>query len=347
MKPHLRIIDANTNRVREALRVLEEAARFIIEAPDLALRLKQMRHDFAHAAPIQALSIYHRDTPGDVGTELTTDQEFTRQNIREVILAAGSRLSEALRVIEEYAKADADETSPRLAKTAERLRYESYDITQKLVQAMGVGRSRQWKLCLLLTESLCTQRPWQAVLEQALAQGVDCVQVREKLMDGRTLLDHVQAVRSIVDRQAALIVNDRPDIAILAGADGVHLGQTDLSPLDVRKLAGNTLTIGVSTATLDQAKAAKVQGADYCGVGPMFATTTKHKPERAGPEYLRAYRAWDGLPHLAIGGITPNNIDQLVEAGVNGIAVSSAICSASDPGEVAASLSQTLAAAVA
>jgi len=331
-----RIIDANGNRAREALRVLEEAARFIIENAEIAAELKQTRHDVSHAlANIPGL-IHHRDTPGDVGTELTTASEQTRVGVVGVAQAASARLSEALRTIEEYAKAlPVEPNATALALAAERARYHGYDLAQRLLRALGTGERRQWHVCLLLTESMCTHHPWQSVLEQALAAGVNAVQVREKTMDSGPLLAHARAVIQAVDRRAAVIVNDRADIALLAGADGVHLGQTDLNPRAVRQLAGDRLIVGVSTASLDQAKRARDDGADYCGVGPMFPTTTKHKPALAGPAYLRDYLAWGALPHLAIGGVKPDNIGELAAIGCKGVAVSAAVCSAQDPGAAA------------
>lgn len=339
-----RIIDANANRVREALRVLEEAARFVVQDQAISLTLKQMRHDFTAALPDTLKLIAHRDTPGDVGTTLTTNTEQTRSGLVDVIAAAGGRLSEALRVIEEYSKLD--ELGPAyqpLAKAAEQVRYQSYDVTQKLTLALDKPNA-QWRLCLLLTQSLCTHHDWRDVLEQAVASGVDCIQVREKEMDAGPLLKHLHEVIRLVDGRAAVIVNDRPDLAVLAGADGVHLGQSDLSPTDARQIVGPRLIIGVSTSNLDQAKQAKAQGADYCGVGPMFATTTKHKPDLAGPAYLRQYVQWAGLPHLAIGGVHADNLGELIEVGCKGVAVSAAICSSQNPGEVTARLNMALSA---
>ncbi|MFK7789053.1 MAG: thiamine phosphate synthase [Phycisphaeraceae bacterium] len=333
-----RIIDANANRVREALRVLEEAARFIVQDPALSQTLKQMRHDFSQALPNTLELIAHRDTPGDVGTSITTAAEQTRSDLPRVIAAAGSRLSEALRAIEEYSKLA--ELSPgfhHLASVAETVRYQSYDVTQRLIFAVGSRRAPQWRLCLLLTQSLC-KLPWRNVLEVAIEHGADCIQVREKDMDAGPLLDHIGEVIDLVASSADVIVNDRPDLAKLAGADGVHLGQSDLDPDDARKIVGSQLLIGVSTSNLDEAQAAQANGADYCGVGPMFPTTTKHKPNLAGPAYLREYLQNNGLPHLAIGGINASNLNELIEAGVQGIAISSAICAADDPGQVTAGL---------
>jgi thiamine-phosphate pyrophosphorylase len=140
---------------------------------------------------------------------------------------------------------------------------------------------------------------------------------------------------------ASLIVNDRTDIALMGAAHGVHLGQEDARVAEARGLAGARLAIGVSTENLEQARRAALDGADYCGVGPMFPSTTKDKPRLAGPECLREYLA-DPLassrPHLAIGGITPDNIDQLVRVGCRGVAVSAAVCSAPQPDEAVAAL---------
>ncbi|MEO0474626.1 MAG: thiamine phosphate synthase [Planctomycetota bacterium] len=334
-----RIIDANANRAREALRVLEEAARFLAEDKPLSHEIKQMRHAFTQAiAPLDDLLI-DRDTPGDVGTQLTTEAENARANAKDVVMAAGSRLAEALRVIEEYSKIDAvnSEMQQQLVRTCERLRYQSYDIAKRLVLALGFGDRPQWRLCLLLTRSLC-KTPWRSVLQHAVENGVDCVQVREKDMDSGPLLTHIREVIGLVNGRAAVIVNDRPDLTRLSGAQGVHLGQSDLSPQQARAIVGASAIIGVSTANLEQAKRAKADGADYCGVGPMFPTTTKHKPDLVGPAYLREYVAWNGLPHLAIGGISPTNIDELVQAGCRGVAVSSVLCAADSPGEVAGQL---------
>ncbi len=328
MPPIGRILDANANRAREALRVMEDAARFLLDDADLSSAIKQARHTLAALLPD---TLAHRDTPGDVGTSITTQQEASRASAHAVAAAAGKRLSEALRAIEEFGK-----THPGVdAAAIEQLRYTGYELERRLLTQLGTGRAQQWALCLLLTQSLC-KLPWQEVLTGAIAGGADCVQVREKDLDAGPLLKHVQQVLAIAQpRGVPVIVNDRPDVALAAGAQGVHLGQTDLPVPAVRQLVGTQLLIGVSTSNLDEAQAAARDGADYCGVGPMFSTTTKHKPTLAGPAYLDAYRAKIQRPHLAIGGITPDNRAQLH---AQGVAVSSALCAADDPQSVAKAL---------
>lgn len=340
----LRILDANANRAREALRVMEDAARFLLNDGTLSASLKRLRHELSVTLLAVPGLEANRDIGEDVGTSIKTETEVTRGSVADVVIAAGKRLSEALRVIEEFAKTlDAAGSSAGIAGQVEKLRYAGYALEQKLVLEMGSGLARQWRLCLLLTETLCRHHSVFDVLKWALDGGADCVQVREKEADGRWLLNHVECVVEMCRGRASVIVNDRPDVAMLAGADGVHLGQTDLPCAEVRKLVGRQLMVGVSTSNLEQAKRAKVEGADYCGVGPMFVSSTKHKDFFAGPAYLRQFVEWDGLPHLAIGGVTAANIGELAAAGGRGVAVSGAICGAEKPGDVARAMVEALA----
>ena len=198
---------------------------------------------------------------------------------------------------------------------------------------------RQWRVCVLLTERLCA-RPWHEVLDAALEGGADCIQVREKDLSTRELCGRVRAV---IERArpagAAVVVNDRADVALACGADGVHLGQDDLPVRDARRLAGDRLLVGASTHSIEEARAAVEGGADACGVGAMFATGTKPGIAPGGTDYLRAYLASFGrVPHLAIGGITADNVRELAAAGCRGVAVSGAVCGAPDPAAVVRAL---------
>lgn len=342
----LRILDANANRAREALRVMEEAARFVLDDAELVEGLKRLRHDLAAAlAPIAGLEA-NRDTPGDVGTSIKTESEHCRGAAADVAIAAGKRFSEALRALEEYGKllpplppgeGRGEGVSGRVGASfysqIESLRYRGYDLEQRLNRAMGSGRARQWRLCVLISAALCPGGDWWSVAQAVVAGGGDCIQLREKALEAGELLARARRLVELCrPRGVSVIVNDRPDVALLAGADGVHLGQTDLPCAEARRLVGRQLLIGVSTAKLAEARQARRDGADYCGVGPMFATSTKHKEVIVGPAYLRQFVAdLPGVPHLAIGGITPGNVGELAEAGGQGVAVSSAICSAADP----------------
>ena len=208
------------------------------------------------------------------------------------------------------------------------------------------GAPPQWRVCLLLTEASC-RRPWREALAAAIAGGIDCVQVREKSIDGRALAARVREVIDVArPRGVAVVVNDRADVALACGADGVHVGQGDLAPADVRRVAGDALLVGVSTHCVAEAECAVAAGADLCGVGAMFASRTKPDVAPQGEAYLCAYLArFAHVPHLAIGGIEPANVAQLAAAGCRGVAVSSVVCGAEDPGAVAHALRTGLGAA--
>jgi thiamine-phosphate pyrophosphorylase len=358
MAPALRILDANLNRAREALRVLEDLTRFALGSAAMCEELKRLRHDLASLTPpAAALALLaSRDTPDDVGTTITTSAELHRNNLEHVAIAAVKRLTEALRSIEEVLKvssvrilyvAGSDFTSSSPSQVAEAVRYRAYDLERRLVLALSGAAAPQWSLCVLLTEGLCLA-PWLDVARAALDGGADCLQLREKALDSAELLRRARALVDLTRRhgRAQVIINDRADIALLAGADGVHLGQTDLSVDDVRRLCigQRRLLVGVSTHDLAEARAAADAGADYAGVGAMFSTGTKPR-EVSGPAYLRAYLAdpqASRLPHLAIGGITPANIAQLAQTGARGVAVSSVVCGAPDPGAIVAQLREAL-----
>lgn len=358
MDTAIRILDANLNRAREGLRVLEDVARFSLGRQDLCTRIKDLRHQVGHlvgqameinAAPDALRLLASRDTPGDVGTSVTTATEGARASLADVATAAAKRTQEALRSCEEAAKALGIDQA---ASTFERARYEAYELERLVVLAMGAWRARrQFSLCVLITESLCTGgRTWREVAAEAAKGGADCLQLREKagaqgLEDGALLSRAREFVQIAHANGAAAFINDRADIAMLAGADGVHLGQSDLPIAGVRELVGGRLLVGVSTENLDQARSAIRAGADLCGVGPMFATTTKHKERIVGADYLRAYMADEEcgrVAHLAIGGITPEGARALAAVGCRGIAVSSYVCGADDPRAAAARLREAM-----
>src|SRR4029077_19302983 len=141
-------------------------------------------------------------------------------------------------------------------------------------------------------------------------------------------------VRGWTNRTGALfIMNDRPDLAVLTNADGVHVGQEELSVREARRIVGPSRLVGVSTHTIEQARQAVLDGADYIGVGPVFSSTTKSFVQLAGLEYVSQVAAEITLPAYAIGGIGGENIDEVLAAGASRVAVSGAICGAEDPAE--------------
>lgn len=328
---------------------MDDLARFSLGDAELCERLKSLRHGLHAAAeslPADTTQrLASRNVGSDVGTQISTPGESHRSGTRGIAIAAAGRLAESLRSIEEAGKAM---LAPDAAAAFETLRYEAYSAAKDLITLLGPPRTPQWRLCVLLSESLCEHHPWERVAELAIEGGADCLQLREKNLDSRELLDrarHLVAVARRASSKVSVIINDRADVALLAGADGVHVGQTDLSIADVRLLAGSRLIVGVSTSEIAQAHAALRDGADYLGLGPMFPSATKPKPTLAGIDYLREFLATPSLarvPHLAISGITPDNAALLASKGCLGVAVSSIVCGSPSPDRTCRQIVQAL-----
>jgi len=193
-------------------------------------------------------------------------------------------------------------------------------------------------LCTITDATLYPGRDHVAVAAAALAGGADMIQLRDKTGDVRALLPQARAIRALCRASGALfIVNDRLDLALAAGADGVHVGQEDLPAEAARRLLPPGGILGVSTHSREQAEAARAAGADYIGFGPMFPTGTKetgYAPR--GLTALREVRAAVPLPILAIGGINLENAAEVIAAGATAPAVISAIVAAPDVAAAAA-----------
>jgi len=336
-----RVIDSNCNRLAEALRVMEDLSRFILDDGELSSAFKQMRHDcrsWSSRFPKGWLTA-HRDAGNDVGTTASIPSEQARAGSWDIAAAAGNRAAEALRSIEECAKTvDVD-----LASECEAMRYRLYDLDARLRHSLSPGTPRQWAVCVLLTESACRLDWWKTACEVVRA-GAECIQLREKDLPDRVLIDRT---RKLIDlarpHGCSVVVNDRIDVALAAGADGVHLGQDDMPLADARRCAGNDLLIGISTHGAAESDAAVLSGADYCGIGPMFSGNTRPELEPAGPRRLVEFL--DRHPrtaHLAIGGVTPERARMLAENGCRGVAACGSVCGSADPGGVVESLRDSI-----
>lgn len=340
-----RILDAAANRAGEGLRVVEEFARFALDDAHLSCLLKECRHDLAAAlaAIPESNRLAARDTLGDVGTAIGTSAEYTRLTPLEVARASFKRVQEALRTLEEYGKL-IDST---VAQRIEQLRYRLYTAEKAVLRTANLSeRIRDRVLYLLVTSQLCSNELEQTI-RGALAAGVGIIQIREKQMPDRELLEHARRVRRITrEYDALLIMNDRPDLAVLADADGVHVGQDELMVRDARRIVGPDRLVGVSTHSIEQARQAVLDGADYLGVGPTFPSHTKSFDEFAGLKFVKQVAAEISLPWFAIGGIGAENITSVIDAGATRVAVSQSICGTADPGQAAATLAQSLRGAI-
>ena len=276
----LRLLDANLDRAREGLRVIEDWCRFGLDRADLVARSKDMR---------QRLGRLHderykraRDAAGDVATGMAHPAQREREQPQAVVAANCGRVQEALRVLEEFGRGVDD----RLAEEAAAVRYALYDLEVDVMRASAGGQERRERLRAARLYLVTSPSPrLEAVVEAALEGGVRLVQYRAK--DGSlgpnrqpitdaVRLQQAQALRQLCSRYGALfLVNDRIDIALAVDADGVHLGHGDLPPALARQLLGPEKLIGRSTHALAQLQQAMRDGCDYVGVGPVNATPTK------------------------------------------------------------------------
>jgi len=337
----MRILDANANRAQEGLRVVEEYARFALSDPWLVGELKQLRH--ALAAILKTLPesqrLAARHTLGDVGTTLSTDAEYERCSASDVAAANLARSQQALRSLEEYSKVG----WPEVARQVEPLRYRLYVLAQAMFRVtQSQDRLSKAQLYVLVdggTDAKDFEQRCRAVLDG----GAQIVQLRDKHLDDRRLLARARSLREWSTAAGVIfIMNDRPDLARLAYADGVHVGQDELQVQEVRAIVGPDSLVGVSTHSIEQARQAVQAGADYLGCGPTFASSTKSFDAFPGLSFLRQVATEIGLPSFAIGGIRCDNVDQVLTTGMKRIAVSDAVCRADDPAAAASELLRRL-----
>lgn len=193
---------------------------------------------------------------------------------------------------------------------------------------------------LVTDRGLCRNRPLQDIVLKAVQAGVAYVQLREKDLSTRAFVEEAIAVKKILlPFPVQLIINDRIDVALACGADGVHLGQQDMPYATARKLMGDKAIIGLSVETWEDVEAVEKLDVNYIGVSPVFATPTKtDTKEPWGLTGLKKIKAFSRHPLVAIGGINASNVQAVAEAGADCLAVVSAVCSADDPAAAAAKL---------
>jgi len=191
----------------------------------------------------------------------------------------------------------------------------------------------------LVTDDRMERSTRRRILEDTLSAGVQVVQLRDKHASARALYDEAVDLAALCHRHGALlIVNDRVDVAVASGADGVHVGQDDLPAARARAIIGPDVLLGVSASTIEEAIEVDRSGADYLGFGAMFPTPTKSDAEYAGPAMLAVVKRHVRLPIVAIGGITALNLPAVLAAGADLVAVVSAVFGATDPPGAAADL---------
>jgi thiamine-phosphate pyrophosphorylase len=339
-----RIIDANFNRAREASRIIEEFCRFSLDSDSLTGRAKQLRHDLS--AVIGSLDagrlISSRDTLSDVGLGKTADKQLARSNLTDCFTAGCKRLTEALRTL-----AEVTQTQDRsVAETIEKLRFAAYTLEKDIVLfSEPAEKFKRVRLYVIITSNLPADVI--SLAHRCVAGGADCIQLRAKAIEDDKLFAIAVEFVQICKADGVLsVINDRADVAVAAGADGVHLGQHDLPIDQVRRFQLAPLIIGSSTHSLEQLRAACDQRPTYVSLGPVFASVTKPTGKAVGLDYVRQAMeklAGTGIGNVAIGGITLDNVEDVLNAGAASVAVCSAVAEATDPTAACRSLKEKFA----
>ncbi len=323
------------------MRTLEDVARLVREDAVAALWIKTMRHDFA--AAVSKLSrvkrLAARSTESDAGTAHTLERESSRADWRAIVSAACERVGQSLRCLEEFSKL-VDVASSEEFKS---LRYKAYDTLASVeLRWSRAGGLETARLYLLINCSLPID-DFAAEVRRHADAGVDLFQLRDKDCDGGKLAAFARAaVHALLGTNSKLIINDRIDVALASGAAGVHLGQSDMSLADGRRIAGVDLWVGISTHNIEQAVAAESAGADYIGCGPTFASRTKSFNEFPGLPFLTYVAERISIPAFAIGGIDERNVDAVVGTGIRRVALSSAVHQSNNPLETVSAIKRRL-----
>lgn len=315
--------------------MVEEYCRFVLNSQGLTQRAKGLRHELCRAVgSLDAVRlIASRDTAGDVGAGPPgrIENQLPRETLHDCLTAGCKRLTEALRCLAEITQT----LNPGLAQVFEKLRFDAYALEKDIALSAEPGRKFNGVgLYVIISSSLPAEII--SLANICAAAGADCIQLRAKQMADAELFAVAGAfVRICKDAGTLCIINDRVDIAVAAGADGIHLGQGDLRVAVVRKLQSGPLIIGKSTHSLAQLRAACEEPITYASLGPVFATQTKPAAEAVGIEYVRKAAQelqGKGIAGVAVGGIGPGNVEAVLSAGADAVAVCSAVIAASDPG---------------
>lgn len=354
---YYRLLDANLNRVCEGLRVLEDWFRFARPNPALASRSKSLRHRIRQQPAVlwpqlPFLRLGQRDVPGDCGPVVTSQLRARGEAMQahlqseSLITANCKRIQEGLRSLEETCRLIGQAA---LSDFFEQCRYQSYSLEKMCIhagQAEDVQHPKpDFSSCLLGLYGITMADPKRGrdhvdVGRALLAAGVQVLQYRNKSDDAQKQYEDCRSLAEACHAVSALlIVNDRLDLALAVEADGVHLGQEDLPPAAARRIVqlarqkaagqsgGKPFLIGLSTHNPGQAEAAMSEDIDYIGVGPIYATCTKAdlRCPLTGPDYLSWTTRNIPMPQVAIGGISPDNLDSVLENGAQCCALISSI----------------------
>jgi thiamine-phosphate pyrophosphorylase len=343
------MIDANLNRSREGLRVLEDVARFLLNDAELDHKLKILRHDIGRETRSLRMGLLsQRDSEHDVGHPYPVSPEDNRpdakttslEGLLDLVTANAKRVEESLRVAEELAKLP-ELSSALNSAVFEQARFTLYTLERELISRIS-RRDKTQRICglyVILDRQFLAGRDELDVAGQIIEGGAKIIQLRDKKCTKRELLPVAQELKELCGRAGVLfMMNDYLDLAIAVDADGLHIGQDDLPLTVVRRELPVDKIVGCSVTTVTQALQAQNEGADYIAVGSLFPTTTKKEITVVGVDMLKELKRTVSIPLVAIGGINQSNVAEVLAAGADAIAVISAVLGENDVGRAAQQL---------
>ena len=340
---NLRIIDANLDRTGEGLRLLEDIARFQLDDTGLTQQLKNMRHDLAAISPSLGRQLIEaRRADDDIGRDMRAEGQAGHKDIETAISANAKRVQQSLRVLEELSRTPGIDLETERYKQA---RFFLYTIERQLLSRL-LRRDKIKRisgLYVVVDTASLGSLSHAEVARQAIAGGAGVIQLRDDVSSKKELLTIARALGEICRESDVLfIVNNYPDIALAAAADGLHLGQDDLPAAAALRLLPMNKLLGVSVSDVTQAEKAQADGADYVAAGAIYATGSKEDVTAIGLEQLTLIKKAVSIPVVAIGGIDSGNAAAVMAAGAAAVAVISAVLGADSPRQAAAQIVKRL-----
>ncbi len=334
----LRIIDASLNRIGEGLRLLEDLARLSLNDATLTQQLKTMRHELIRGEwMLHRQLLESRNSEGDVGVDMEVSSDAKERELPTTVMANARRAQESLRTLEELAKIPGVASildSDKFKQARFNLYKIEKDLLSRLLRQDKIKRLRG--LYVIIDTRALGGRSHIEVAGQAIRGGAGTIQLRDKSLSKKELLPVAQGLKELcAENNVLFIVNDYLDIALVTGADGLHLGQEDLPVEVARRLVPMDMVLGCSVTTLELALGAEAQGADYIAVGSMYPTPSKETAVVVGLDRLREIRQRISMPLVAIGGISVENAAEVQAAGADAVAVISAVLGADAPEKAA------------
>ncbi len=324
MNKDFSLIDANLGRAKEGMRVVEDTVRFVLRHEALYVKIRPLRHLLAQLEHLLggATRLTGRGFGQDLGQTSLENNMASRRNFFGLMKANFSRLEEALRVLEEYSKI----YLPLHYFHFQKLRYDVYHLEFEILSFTP----HYWLNLYFEAETVYPLSDNVEELVWLIDHGAKVVQLRNKNGDKNEIYNQAKFLCEYIDKKdktafgytpVLLIVDDCVEVAAKLSVAGVHIGQTDMSLLQARKILGSSKIIGKSNNNLEQMKTSVSEGADYVSIGPIFPTPAKPDRTPVGLEALNKIKKEIFIPWVAIGGIDKKNAPELYNAGANNIAV--------------------------